>query len=89
MRTTIDLPDDLYREAKARAALQGRKLKDLVSEYIREGLEKGSETPVRRRSPLPIIRKSASGPVPALTNEEIARILDDEDAEHANRLAGR
>ena len=32
MKTTIELPDDLYRKAKAVAALNGRKLKDLVAE---------------------------------------------------------
>lgn len=39
MRTTIDLPDRLYKEVKATAALKGIKLKDLVtkalSEYVR------------------------------------------------------
>ena len=31
MKTTIEVSDDLYRRAKAEAALQGRKLKDLVA----------------------------------------------------------
>jgi hypothetical protein len=35
MRTTIDLPDDLFRRAKSQAALRGRKLKDLVEEGLR------------------------------------------------------
>jgi hypothetical protein len=35
MKTTIELPDDLYREAKTRAASQKRKIKDLVSEGLR------------------------------------------------------
>jgi len=35
MKTTIELPDDLYREAKAQAALRGRKLKDMVEEGLR------------------------------------------------------
>jgi hypothetical protein len=35
MKTTIDLPDDLYRQAKAEAALRGRKLKDMVEEGLR------------------------------------------------------
>jgi hypothetical protein len=35
MKTTIELPDDLYRKAKALAALKGRKLKDLVEEGLR------------------------------------------------------
>ena len=39
MKTTIDVPDDLYRQAKAEAALRGRKLKDLVEEGLRLALE--------------------------------------------------
>jgi len=35
MKTTIEVPDDLYRKAKATAALQGRKLKDLIEEGLR------------------------------------------------------
>jgi hypothetical protein len=34
MRTTVDLSDDLYRRAKAEAALRGRKLKELVEEAL-------------------------------------------------------
>jgi hypothetical protein len=35
MKATFELPDQLYREAKASAALQGRKVKDLVAEGLR------------------------------------------------------
>jgi predicted component of type VI protein secretion system len=35
MKTTIEMPDDLYRAAKAEAALRGRKLKDLIEEGLR------------------------------------------------------
>ena len=35
MKTAIEVPDDLYRRAKAEAALRGRKLKDLVEEGLR------------------------------------------------------
>jgi hypothetical protein len=35
MRTTVDLPDELLRQAKSEAALRGRKLKDLVEEGLR------------------------------------------------------
>jgi hypothetical protein len=38
MRTTVDLPDELLRQAKARAALEGMKLKDLIAHYIARGL---------------------------------------------------
>jgi hypothetical protein len=40
MRTTIDIPDELFRRAKSEAALRGRKLKDLVEEGLRLVLEK-------------------------------------------------
>ncbi|HEX3484519.1 MAG TPA: hypothetical protein VHT51_05635 [Micropepsaceae bacterium] len=39
MKTTFEIPDQLYRRAKAEAALQGRKLKDLVEEGLRLVLE--------------------------------------------------
>jgi hypothetical protein len=35
MRTTIDIPDELFRRAKSEAALRGKKLKDLVEEGLR------------------------------------------------------
>ena len=35
MKTTVEVPDDLYRRAKAEAALRGRKLRDLVEEGLR------------------------------------------------------
>jgi hypothetical protein len=35
MKTTVEVPDHLYRRAKAEAALRGRKLKDLIEEGLR------------------------------------------------------
>ena len=42
MRTTVDIPDELFRRAKSEAALRGRKLKDLVEEGLRLVLDKTS-----------------------------------------------
>ncbi|MGH8565763.1 MAG: hypothetical protein ACREXW_17400 [Gammaproteobacteria bacterium] len=39
MKTTLELPDDLMRAVKVRAAATERKLKDVVAELIRRGLE--------------------------------------------------
>lgn len=39
MRTTVDLPDSLYRRAKAEAALRGIRLKDLIEEGVRHVLD--------------------------------------------------
>jgi predicted component of type VI protein secretion system len=46
MKTTVEVPDDLYRRAKAEAALRGRKVKDLIEEGLRLVLQ----TPRGRRS---------------------------------------
>lgn len=40
MRTTLVLPDDLYREVKATAAVQGRTVTSFVEESLRELLSK-------------------------------------------------
>ncbi len=39
MRTTVILPDDLFRRAKAKAAREGRTLTSLVEEALRANLE--------------------------------------------------
>ena len=38
MKTTVDLPETLLRDAKAAAARQGRTLRDLVAEALSEKL---------------------------------------------------
>ena len=34
MKTTVEIPDSLFRQAKVKAALDGRKMKDLVAEGL-------------------------------------------------------
>jgi hypothetical protein len=48
MKTTVELPDAIYRQAKAEAALRGRKLKDLIEEGLRLVLDAPPQTPGRR-----------------------------------------
>lgn len=38
MKTTIEIPDRLFRKAKSRAAERGQSLKDLVTEALQEKL---------------------------------------------------
>jgi negative regulator of replication initiation len=38
VKTTLEIDDDLYREAKAHASLTGQKMKDLVSKGLRLAL---------------------------------------------------
>ncbi len=61
MKTTVELPDDLYRQAKSEAALHGRKLKDLVEEGLRLVLEAPRAKP--RRHSLAGLMKHARGVV--------------------------
>ena len=57
MKTTLDLPDDLMREVKIRAAQEGRKLKDLLAEAIRAGLDAApARTAEVPRSALPLMK---------------------------------
>lgn len=44
MKTTIDIPDALFRKAKAKAAEGGRSLKDLVTEALQEKLAAGTKS---------------------------------------------
>ncbi|MEO7416555.1 MAG: hypothetical protein ABI163_05810 [Thermoanaerobaculia bacterium] len=84
MRTTIDLPDDLFRQVKARAALDGLRLKDLITRFVEQGLRQGALSstapPRRRRSELPIAREGTGRTLPGLTSAEIHRILEEEEA---------
>ena len=82
MRTTIDLPDELLRQVKAKAALDGLKLKDLITRYVEQGLKGSPHTvPSRRhRSELPVSRPKTGRSLPSLTNREIQRILDEEES---------
>jgi predicted component of type VI protein secretion system len=61
IRTTVEVPDDLYRRAKAEAALRGRRLKDIVEEGLRLVLEAPRKT--RRRPSLAGLMKRARGVV--------------------------
>ncbi|MCU0728023.1 MAG: hypothetical protein MUE73_19915 [Planctomycetes bacterium] len=38
MKTTIDIPDEIYRRVKARSALEGRAVRDVVIDLFRRWL---------------------------------------------------
>ena len=78
MRTTVDLPDALFRKAKAIASLRGLTLKQLITVAIERELSSEVLQPPGRRVRLPLVPSNRPGSV-ALTGEGIARILDQED----------
>jgi hypothetical protein len=93
MRTTIDLSDELFRRAKAKAALSGITLKELIAGYIEQGLRQAENVPPtqpRRRSRLPVIEEATTGkPIPALSKAELVEIELDEDVAKHERSLGR
>lgn len=75
MRTTIDLPDPLYREAKAAAALGGFKLRELIAEALRRHLRNpGSQGEAGA---------GTGGVVPRVRAEELGRYPDFESLRRA------
>lgn len=81
MRTTLDLPDPLFRELKAQSALRGVKLKDFVADLLQTGLAQRARRPeARPRSPLPVLRQTTGVRHPALSNREVDDLLVAEDA---------
>ena len=76
IRTTVDIPESLLRRARARAALEGRKLKDIVNDALvsllgdecrslpgqtESRLPKNAEMRESGRFRLPVIRSKTPG----------------------------
>ncbi len=80
MRTTIDIPDSLFRQMKARAALRGETLKEAVLRAVRadlmadESLEKKAA-----RVALPIVKSQET--TYDVSPDALAELLDSEDRE--------
>ena len=76
VKTTLEIPDDLFRKAKAGAALRGVKLRDFVAEALASQLTKGEKMPSASTQPrLP--------PPPKVSKAELRRVrqLIEEDSE--------
>jgi hypothetical protein len=55
MRTTVDLPDALFRLAKATAAVRGVSLKDLVTTAIERETQPAAPPKPNKKRPFPTI----------------------------------
>lgn len=80
MRTTIDLPDALYRQIKVRAALQGMPVRALVSELLQRGLMAPEKRPLGKpgRSQPPCIEVHEPFPLnQPPTNAALFELLED------------
>lgn len=90
MRTTLDLPDALFRKVKAKAAMEGVSLKQLLTDYVHKGLEdKPSARRQSRRSKVPIIKRRGHYVIPNLTPELQTRLEQEDDFAKLSRSFGR
>ena len=83
MKTTLELPDELMRAAKIRAANEGRRLKDVVADLLRRGLAEEATAPgqVQRRVRLPLVRCAHDARRDQeMTPKRVAEVLALEDA---------
>ncbi len=89
MKTTLDLPPDLIREMKLRAADEGRKLRDVATEIFRRGLDRAdsSPPPVRHRVKLPLIKCEQLSK--KMTASDVADVLLKQEVEWTHEAAGR
>jgi predicted transcriptional regulator len=77
MRTTIDLPEDLHRQARALARDRDWTLSQAVAWLMRRGLGEGLPTPTVERDQLTGLLTVRIGRV--ITSEEIERFLDEDE----------
>lgn len=90
MRTTIEIPDELYRSLKARAALSGMPMRAVVAQLIDQGLRSvtsGAPRSGPRRPPPPVAIAPRGVPIPALTREEMRHAEESEDEAKLARSA--
>jgi len=72
MKATFDLPEELIREMKLRAVMQGRTLRDLAAEFIRVGLGMAAPRP-RQASPQGSMVQIGPGGLPFILCRSDAR----------------
>jgi hypothetical protein len=90
MRTTLDLPDALFRQVKARAAVTGTTIKSLITRYIETGLRQPEKPRMPgKRSRLPVIKRRGKTSIPNVTSKLQAHLEEGEDLGKLGRSFGR
>ena len=74
----------MFRQVKAKAALEGATLKAMLTRYVESGLRQPA-----RRSRLPVVPRRGKGVIPSLTPELQARLEEEEDLAKLHRSFGR
>lgn len=101
MKTTLDLPDELLRAVKVRAARSNRRFKDVVAELLAKGMSEPAQPPSRQNdvaprqveisdeTGLPLIRSPGNAPISSMSTDEIYALIHrtqiEEDIENVGR----
>jgi hypothetical protein len=75
MRTTIDLPDDTFRDLKSLAAQQGITLKSLLRHAVEQELARAQLSKKPRRLSFPLIDSREPGRLKSLTSKQLDELL--------------
>ena len=78
MRSTIDLPDALFRRAKAVSSLQGVSLKEFIARAVEHELASSTVRLESRRVEFPLVRSKRPGSI-FVTPDRVADLLEQED----------
>ena len=91
MKTTLEIPDALFKRVKARAALEGLRLKDWVTSALSAYLTGPKTRPKRaaKRFPFPIIRGRGKWTMPDMTPEFLSKLEEEADLERYRKSLGR
>jgi hypothetical protein len=81
MKTTLEIPDDLFRRTKATASLRGESLKDFVTKALQMHLEREAAADSAQRGWRSVFGQALREevePVDTILSEEFERIDPDE-----------
>lgn len=73
MRTTIDIPDEIYRKLKVKAAVEGETVRQIALRGIQREIDGLAGKPVRRLAE-PILKSYAPGSI-RIDNEQIYDLI--------------
>jgi hypothetical protein len=91
MKTTVEIPNPLFKRIKAQAAMEGLKLKDVVATALSAYLTRPRPSAKReaRPCPFPLVRGKVGAMMRQMNNESIAELEEQEDFERHRRSFGR
>ena len=89
MRTTIEMPDPLFRAAKRHALNQGITLKQFVTAAVERGLKNGQPARRKRTVTAPFVKVAPDAPILRMTPQELKNADVAAEVEHYRAVFSR